>query len=256
MTDQQVPEQLRVRVLGDFEIEGISEHRVGSRKARAVLKALALARGQSVRADALMELVWGEQPPQRAHKELSVLVSRLRATLGRTRLPRKQGGYALAVDWLDVDAMGQLADESHRRLRDGAYVEALASSLSALTLYRGPLLAEEPPAPWLVEERVAAEHLAATVRETASRAALATGDLDLASAMARLTLNHDPYNETSLALLMTALVRSGRPASALAEYAGFRERLSQDLGVNPSAAADDLNTAILRSTALPDDRPD
>jgi DNA-binding SARP family transcriptional activator len=256
MTGTDGPEQLRVHVLGDFEIEGISDHRVGSRKARVVLKALALARGQSVRAGTLLDLVWGDQPPQRAQKELSVLVSRLRSTLGKDRLPRKQGGYALAVDWLDLDAMRDLAEESHRRLRDGAYLEALASSLSALTLFRGPLLAEEPGAAWLTAEREAADHLAATVRETASRAALAVGDYDLAAAMARLAINRDPYNETALALLMTSLVRSGRPASALAEYAVFRERLSQDLGVDPSNEADALNTAILQHAPLPGEGED
>lgn len=245
------PEQLRVHLLGGFEIEGIPEHRVGSRKARAIVKALTLARGQAVRADTLLELVWGERPPARAQKELAVLVSRLRTTLGKDRLPRKQGGYALAVDWLDVDAMAELADESHRRLRTGAYVEALASALSALTLFRGPLLAEEPGAAWLLAERLAAERLAATVRETASRAALALGEHDLSAAMARMALEQDPYNEVALALLMTALVRAGRPASALAEYASFRERLGEDLGANPSSETDALNTAILRHTPLP-----
>jgi DNA-binding SARP family transcriptional activator len=184
-----------------------------------------------------------------------VLVSRLRAALGKDRLPRKQGGYALTVDWLDVDAMATLAHESHTRLRDGAYVAALATALSALTLYRGPLLAEDTGAGWVAEEREAADRLAATVRETASRAALAVGDLDLATDMARLALASDRYNEAALALLMTGLVRSGRPASALAEYAAFRDRLSQDLGVDPSIEADAINTAILRRTRLPGEFP-
>jgi DNA-binding SARP family transcriptional activator len=247
----QRPEQLRVRVLGEFEVEGIAEHRVGSRKARTVLKALALARGRAVRGDVLLEMVWGERPPQRAQKELSVLVSRLRAQLGKERLPRKQGGYSLAVDWLDVDAMARLADESHRNLNAGSNVAALACALSALTLYRGPLLAEDSDAEWIRQERSAAGELAARVRETAARAALAVGDLDLASEMARLALSQDPYNETAMALLMTSLRQAGRPASAIAEYAVFRERLRSDLGVAPSAEADALNTAILRQDPPP-----
>lgn len=249
-------EQLRVHVLGGFEIEGLPEYRVGSRKARSVVKALTLARGQAVRADTLLELVWGERPPARAHKELAVLVSRLRTTLGKERLPRKQGGYALTVDWLDVDAMAELAEESHRRMRGEEYVQALASALSALTLFRGPLLADEPGAAWLLAERMAAERLAATVRETAARAALALGEHDLAAAMARLALDQDAYNEVALALLMTALVRAGRPASALAEYAAFRERLGEDLGADPSSETDAINTAILRHTPLPGNQQD
>jgi DNA-binding SARP family transcriptional activator len=250
-----VPEQLRVHLLGGFEIEGITEHRVGSRKARAIVKALALARGQAVQADTLLDLAWGERQPARAHKELAVLVSRLRSTLGRHRLPRKHGGYALAVDWLDVDAMAELAEESIYRMRSGAYLEALAAALSALTLFRGPLLAEEPESDWLAAQRAAADRLAAAVRETAARAALALGKLDLAVTTSRLALEQDPYNEAALALLMTALVRAGRPASALAEYASFRDRLGDDLGADPSTETDALNTAILRHRTLPEDRP-
>ena len=253
---QDGPEQLRVRVLGGFEIEGIPEHRVGSRKARAVVKALTLARGRAVQADTLLEIAWGENQPAKAHKELAVLVSRLRGTLGRHRLPRKHGGYALAVDWLDVDAMAELSEESVQRMRSGAYLEALAAALSALTLYRGPLLPEEPETAWVAAQRAAADHLAASVRETASRAALALGKLDLAASTARLALDHDPYNEAALALLMTALVRSGRPASALSEYAIFRQRLGDDLGAEPSSETDALNTAILHRGALPEESGD
>ena len=46
--------------------------------------------------------------------------------------------------------------------------------------------------------------------------------------------------------LMTALYRSDRQADALATYARARERLADELGIDPSQALQHLELAILR----------
>jgi hypothetical protein len=46
-------QSLSVRVLGEFEVDGVEPYALGSRKGRALLRLLALARGQVVSADAL-----------------------------------------------------------------------------------------------------------------------------------------------------------------------------------------------------------
>ena len=46
---------LRVRLLGGFEVEGVETRQLGSKKARVVLKVLALARSKPVAADRLIE---------------------------------------------------------------------------------------------------------------------------------------------------------------------------------------------------------
>ena len=48
---------LRVRTLGPFEIDGLSGATIGSRKARTLLKVLALARGAPVSIEVLIERV-------------------------------------------------------------------------------------------------------------------------------------------------------------------------------------------------------
>ena len=47
------------------------------------------------------------------------------------------------------------------------------------------------------------------------------------------------------ACLMRAHAAAGRPASALAAYATMRERLAEDLGVDPVDETEDLHTAVL-----------
>src|SRR4051812_46726700 len=98
--------QLRARVLGEFVLEGVEPRRLGSRKARTLLKVLALARGRPVAVDALADCVWPETAPARPAEQVGVLVSRLRAVLGAGRLPRSGAGYTLRLDWLDLEALG------------------------------------------------------------------------------------------------------------------------------------------------------
>lgn len=56
---------LRVRLLGGLVVEGRRAEDVGSRKARTVLAALAVEQGRPVRADALTDILWGEDLPAR-----------------------------------------------------------------------------------------------------------------------------------------------------------------------------------------------
>ena len=59
-------ERLRVRVLGTFQVEGMDLRALRSRKARAVLKLLAMGRGRAVSLDRLVDGLWpnGGEPSQ------------------------------------------------------------------------------------------------------------------------------------------------------------------------------------------------
>lgn len=242
------PGSVRIRLLGPFAIEGVEIRRLGSRKARTLLKILALARGRPVRADRLSDCLWDENPPARPSDQISVLVSRLRAVLGTERLLRTDAGYALVYDWLDIDAMAQFADEARRRLGGGA---AGAAVVAGLALARGPLLADEEDTPWAAADRAAAGRLESQLRHTGADIALAAGNWSEASTHAYAALDLDAYDELALRLVMAAHAAAGRPASALAAYAEARSRLAEDLGVSPSAATEDMHTAILTGSSVP-----
>ena len=85
--------ELKVSVLGALDIHGVSKHALGSRKARTLIKVLAVARGQPVPVPRLVDCLWPDRPPARPSQQISVLVSRLRSVLGPERLPRSDAGY-------------------------------------------------------------------------------------------------------------------------------------------------------------------
>jgi DNA-binding SARP family transcriptional activator len=244
---------VRVRVLGELEVEGLTPHELGSRKARTLLKVLAVARGRPVAVDQLVESLWPDEEagPSRPEEQVAVLVSRLRAVLGTERLVRTDAGYALLYDWLDVAALDELASEAARRLAAGSHALARAAADAALALTRGPLLADEPEAAWLRGARAAAERLIAEISLTAARAALGGGDAAAASSLAATMLEHDPFDEAALRVLMEAHAAAGRPALAVAAYGRARERLSEELGVDPAPETEMLYLRVLRQEAAP-----
>jgi DNA-binding SARP family transcriptional activator/tetratricopeptide (TPR) repeat protein len=242
---------LKVSVLGALHIQGIDKHALGSRKARTLIKVLAVARGQPVPVPRLIDCLWPDRPPARPSQQISVLVSRLRAVLGPERIPRSDAGYQLVADWIDLDIANHLATAASRRLAAQNYASARLAAEAALALMRGELLADEPDSPWADEERAAVARLAVDVRRTAARAALAVGDYAAAREMSEAVVAADAYDEGALQVLMAALAHSGQPGTALATFARARKRLREDLGVDPSPATDAVHKAILQGKSIP-----
>jgi DNA-binding SARP family transcriptional activator len=231
-------------VLGGFAVDGLPERDLGSRKARVLLKVLALARGAAVSVDRLADILWGEDLPTRPADQVGVLVSRLRRVVGGDRLVRSEGGYRLAADWLDVDEVAGLAARASEALADGRVAAARTAADTALSLVRGPLLPEET-GEWVAAERASAEAVIARARAVALDAALAAGDHGATASLAESALGHDPYDEVALRALMRAHLGAGRPASALAAYARVRHSLAEDLGVPPTAETEALHGVAL-----------
>src|ERR1700689_5942894 len=110
---------LAVRVLSDFGVDGIEPQALGSRKARLALQVLAMAEGQAVPADVLVDALGETAPPARPEDQVAVLMSRLRSVLGRDRIEHRDRGYLLHCDWLPADAPGGLPRAREERRRGG-----------------------------------------------------------------------------------------------------------------------------------------
>ncbi|HEV7465204.1 MAG TPA: AAA family ATPase [Candidatus Dormibacteraeota bacterium] len=248
-------EGVRVRLLGRFEIEGVDTIVVRSRKARTLLRVLGLARGAPVPLGRLVDVLWGDSPPSAPADQVSVLVSRLRSPLGAGRILRSDAGYRLAVAWSDLDAAASFLEEGERRLRAGAAAAARAAATAASRLHRGPLLADEPDAEWAAPERAAAERQLLRAHLLIAAAALASGDPATAVGAAEAALAADPLDEEALRLLLSGHAAAGRKAAALAAYERFRERLADELGVDPAPATAAVHLALLQDRALPATAP-
>lgn len=235
---------MRVRLLGGFEIEGVRERDLGSRKGRTLLKVLAAARGQPVSTDRIADALWGDAQPSHPADQVGVLVSRLRGVLGAERIVRTDAGYRLVADWLDVDGLLELSATASRALEEGRVGAARAAAGAARALARGPLLPEEEGL-WVEAGRAAVDAAISRVERLAVDAAVAAGDHGAAAALAEQALAREPYDEAVLRALMRSHLAAGRPASALGAYARVRKRLAEDLGVPPTADTEALYAQAL-----------
>ena len=236
---------LALRVLSDFGVDGIEPQALGSRKGRLALCVLALAEGQVVPADVLVDTLWGDAPPAQPEDQLAVLVSRLRSVLGRDRIQHRDRGYLLVCDWLDASELAALTEEMDRRRGAGNVLGAAAAARVALSLLRGYGL-PSVPGEWAQLRLAELDRLAGRARRVAATALFEAGDWMAAADAATAAVAADGYDEESLRVLLRAYVAGGQVAAALAAYAQARERLAAELGTDPSPPTVALHTAILR----------
>ncbi|MER5913877.1 BTAD domain-containing putative transcriptional regulator [Streptomyces sp. NPDC001982] len=213
---------------------------------RALLTALALRPGRTTTPETLIDEVWADDPPQDAPAALQALVGRLRRTLGRHTVASDPGGYRLEADRDDVDlfVFERLVRAGTEALENGDPATASRTVTDALTLWRGPALADLP-------DRTAAtrqEALRLTAARTRAEADLRLGSAhDVVPELTELTAAH-PYDESLHALLVRALRDTGRHADALAAYETARRTLADGLGTDPGRELQDLHQALLTQT--------
>lgn len=233
-------------MLGELTVEGADVRSLRSRKARTMLRILALEHPRPVSVDRLADCLWGDEPPAQPEREVAVAASRLRGLLGTERVVRGDGGYAVVADWVDAHALEELAAEARRRLERGDNAGARATAEAAVRLVNGVPLAGEADAAWVDAARASLDRTIVGLRLVAAEAALIAGGHGDAIDNAAVVLDADPYDEAALRIAMRGHVLAGRPASALALYATVRQRLAEDLGASPSPETEALHTAIVR----------
>jgi DNA-binding SARP family transcriptional activator len=245
---------LRVRLVGAFAVvrDGteLGGAAVGSRKARALLKLLAVERTHVVSVERIIDALWPDGPPARPAENVASLVSRLRQSCGAAAIAGGREGYRLgaapAVS-VDLDDADQLVEEAQRRVDAGEPALALAAAGRALDLLSaGPVLADEPYADWAAPGRQEAATLLRRGRHLVARAALATGEAGPAQAAAEAAIAADPYDEVAHRDLMAALHAAGETGRALVAYATLSDLLADELGADPAAETRALHVAILR----------
>ncbi|MFB6948807.1 BTAD domain-containing putative transcriptional regulator [Streptomyces niveus] len=229
---------------------------VGGVRLRMLLARLALDAGRPVSVHALVDGLWGEEPPAEAANAVQALVSRLRKALrsadGGGLIDSVAGGYRLSVRADDVDAyrFEVLAARGRRDLAAGRLEEAATVLGAALGLWPGrgdgAALADVRDAPFAPAAAARLEEIRDTAAEDRFDAELRLGryaevlaDLETAGA-------ERPLSERLTGLRMRALAAAGRQSEALAVYEETRGRLAEELGVDPSAELREIHLALLR----------
>lgn len=249
---------LHLNVLGRIALTDVEGRPIGSvlhqGKRLALLTRLVLARGDFVRRDELLGLLWAESEEERARKALSQAAYSLRGSLGRDVVVRR-GTDALGI------ARGSIACDAL------AFADAYDAGdlVDALSLYGGELMPgffldgcaawQE----WLDRERATLATRAAEAAWTLATDAEEAGDRVAAAKWARRGVEISPFDEAALRRLLDLLARVGDRAGALLEYERFAARLQEAFDDEPAAETAALAEEIRasgRAASTPSAAPD
>ncbi|RZS41185.1 putative ATPase [Herbihabitans rhizosphaerae] len=223
---------------------------VGGSRLRALLARLALDAGSVVPATALIDGLWGEEPPSDATNALQSLVSRLRRALKAAGdvIESNTHGYRLTVhpDDVDVHQFEQLAAKGRTALRAGDAEAAAETLRAALSLWDGRPLAGVEDLPFAGPAITRLSEARLTTLEDRLDADLRLGRHADVLGELRALVAENPLRERQSVLLIKALYAAGRQSDALAAYERIRGALADELGVDPSTELADTHLAVLR----------
>jgi DNA-binding SARP family transcriptional activator/pimeloyl-ACP methyl ester carboxylesterase len=217
-----------------------------------VLALLLLNANRVVSTDRLMQELWPELAPDRAAANLQVRLSELRKALRTVeeadRLETRAPGYVLRVapDELDVLRFEQLAASGREALAGGDPDSAVRVLDEALSLWRGPALADIDGVQFAGAEQARLEEERIVALESRMDALLACGrHQETIAELEALTTDH-PLRERFWHQRLLALYRSGRQAEALRAFRELRSALVDQLGIEPRPELRELEARILR----------
>src|SRR3954471_3364025 len=150
-----------VRLLGGFEasVDGavVPDSAWRLKKARELVKLLALARGHRIHRDQALDVLWRDLAPAAAANNLHQAVHVARRALGAHAIEFRDEVLSLTGD-VDVD-------ELERAARDARRMKTAASYRAAISLYGGELLPENRYDDWAEARRDELAELAAALAE-------------------------------------------------------------------------------------------
>jgi DNA-binding SARP family transcriptional activator/tetratricopeptide (TPR) repeat protein len=245
---------VEVRVLGTVEVQvGDSTLNLAKRQHRLILGILSLEPNRPIRIDRLIDLLWGDDPPQQARSVIYSRISELRAALNKANGTATEGGQLLTVgsSYL-LQIAPELVDAHKFRMllataRGSGSDERVRTLLrQALGLWRGPVLGGWLPAAahgavchGLESARLtAAEDLFEAELRLHRHEAVVDELVDLSAA--------NPSRERLTAAVMLALHRTGRTAEAIRAYDRTRRWLDRELGIDPGKPLTALYLSLLR----------
>ncbi|MER5874210.1 AfsR/SARP family transcriptional regulator, partial [Streptomyces sp. NPDC002044] len=246
---------IRFQLLGPLSIAHGPETAVlKPSKPTSLLAALLLHPDAVVSTSYLVRAVWDEEPPATARAALQTCVLRLRRLfaeygISATTIESVPGGYRMhnTTETLDLVLFRSLAFEAASAREPG---EELYRLREALSLWNGQPLAN-------VASRMLQSHAVAALEQERLRVLERVCDLELAAGNCHQVLvdlyesaRRHPVRERFTEQFIEALYRTGRQTEALSEYRTVRDRLRDELGIDPGPGLRRLELAILRAEEL------
>lgn len=250
---------LRVDLLGPLSVSADSVAvRLGGPKQRAAFAYLAVNCNRAQSGFSIAEAVWDSHPPDGWRSSLQVVVSNLRKQLRETSsgaanaLVTSPPGYRLnlSLDNFDLGRFtaqrGFAATAAYRRQFD----VASEHYSSALREWKGQPLSDLAGMHFVnVFTATVAEQHVLTLAAYAE-CELACNRIDHAIEITTGPAESNPLREPLWQQLISALYLSGRQSDALNRCRQLRAALSEELGLDPGRAIQELEQTILRQEPL------
>ena len=240
---------LRVRLLGDFavQVDGreVADAAWRRRKARTLVKLLALAPGHVQHRDELIEAMWPDAPSGANNMHQALFAAR-RAVQAEAYLQLRDErivlGEPVTVDVDEFEAAAELAERTGRP----------DHARAAIALYGGELLPGDRYEPWSEPRRADLRRRHHGLVADLAVAQLTAGDHEAALELLRPVHAAEPLDEDVARLLVRTQLAAGRRSAALATYHQLVESLREELGVVPAADTQELGREL---AARPDHAP-
>ena len=239
-----------IRLLGGFGVEraGVPLDSGGwrLRKARTLVKILALAREQRLHRDALVEALWPDRPPASAMNNLHQALHVARRVLA---------GDESSTGWLELrddvialrsDGLVEVDVRTFERLAAAGRTSGdLAELRAAVAAYTGDLLPEDRFEDWAARPREELrEAFCDLLVDFADAAAASSSEVEALDALQR-ALAIDPLHEHGVRSLMRRHAAMGRLSEALAQYERLRGDLRTTYGSDPDPETQRLYRDLL-----------
>lgn len=242
--------ELRIEVLGDLRVvgEGVSQPTRGSH--RRLLSILALEPNRRIGTERLIDMFWGESPPDSAKAALQTHVSALRRILGPDVIVTEGYGYRLGVEDVDANRLVDAARRARRAAEVGDWEEVSSTSSTGLSMWQGPPYSELVDDEFARANIVRLEELYLDLWDMWAESLLRLGrPAEALPELERLVVEH-PLRERLWEHLMTARYRLGRHAEALRAFQEVSGVLAE-IGLEPGPALRRLEEkALLHSEDL------
>ncbi len=247
------PPKLRIHMLGPTRIELSGDELDGDwvrQRPGLLLKYLVCKRHAVTPSDQIAEALWPTSSPSEALTSLRHYVHVLREKLEPGRPKRatssfvetQRGGYRLDSEgvWIDAGELEQRAAQGMRLFVENELEPAGAVLESAVRLYGGQFLIDEPDAEWLLEERERLHHLVARACRALVDVKLMTGEEKAASEHLRRLADMEPLDTEVQRQFIESCLKQGRRSDAVRRYELLRKRTLRDLGHEPDFTISDL----------------
>lgn len=258
---------LQVALLGGFRVivngRAVADDAWRLRKARAVVKLLAVAPGHRLDREQLLDALWPDLAPRAASNNLNYALHVARRALAGERAGSLlvTEGSAICLSpagplWIDVEAFEAAAVTAQQ-------TDALADYQEAIDLYGGEFLPDDRYEEWAATPREQLRRRYLTLLHALAARHEASHDWALATATLQRILIDESADEAAHQGLMRIFALAGQRGQALQQWAHYTAALRRELDAEPDETGRRLHEAIAAGrfptsapeTTVPDPAP-